>query len=104
MVDAATVLQALAERGTWVHSPVADAELLRVEIRRAARRRGIRVRTGITPAGYLWATTPDGLPAEEPWRGAAEHAYESGAIDALLIDAMNRIARGEDPPARHTEP
>lgn len=104
MVDAATVLQVLAEQGTWVHAPLPDAELLRVEIRRAARRRGIRVRTGINSAGYVWATTPDGLPAEEPWRGAAAHAYESGAMDELLVDAVNRIARGEDPSARQTKP
>ncbi len=86
-------LEALAERGWWVRDAGADGDLLRVELRRAARRRGIRLRTGISDAGVLWAATPDGLPAEEPWRGAAEHAHESGVIGDLVADAIDRAFR-----------
>lgn len=81
-------LRALAEKGVWVRPAAADSELIRVQLRRAARRRGIRVRTGYGIDDCLVAHTPDGLPAEEPWRGAAEHVHESGV---LLRDAINRL-------------
>lgn len=64
-----------------------------MELRRAARRRGIRLRTGISDAGVLWASTPDGLPAEEPWRGAAEQAHESDVMGRLAADATDRAFR-----------
>lgn len=32
--------------------------------------------TGIDAIRRPWAVTPDGLPGEEPWRGAAEHMRE----------------------------
>lgn len=95
MVDAEAVAAALAERGHWTHSPLPDAELLRVEIRRACRLRGIRVRTGIGSHDYLYACTPDGLPAEEPWRGAAIHAHASGVMDDLVLQALNRTFYGQ---------
>jgi hypothetical protein len=44
------VLQALAERGVWHGSDDGDAELVRVEIRRAARKAGIKVRTFVDGA------------------------------------------------------
>lgn len=81
-------LRALAEKGVWVRAAAFDSELVRVELRRAAKKRGIRVRTGYGMDDCLVAHTPDGLPAEEPWRGAAEHVHESGV---LLRDAINRL-------------
>jgi hypothetical protein len=86
-------LQALAERGEWHGRAEGYAELVRVEIRRAARRRGIRVRTGVDAIGRPWAVTPDGLPAHEPSRGAAVHAPESGAEDAAIAAAMENWTR-----------
>jgi hypothetical protein len=88
-IDAA--IEALAERGTWICRPRADAELVRVELRRTARQRGIRLRTGINPAGFLWASTPDGLPADEPWRGAAQHVSESDVWFDVIQDAWRRM-------------
>lgn len=81
MLLADVAVQALAERGQWICSVerVADVEALRAEIRRAARRRGIRVRTVVNAFGALVVLTPDGLPGEEPWRGAEIHLHESGA-------------------------
>ncbi len=64
--------------------------MLRVAIRRATRQRGIRVRTFVDAIGRPHATTPDGLPAEEPWRGAALHAYDSGVMDAVWANALER--------------
>ena len=72
------VLQALAERGAWHGSDDGDAELVRVEIRHAARKAGLKVRTVVDGLGRPHAYTPDGWPAHEPWRGAAIHAHESG--------------------------
>lgn len=37
-----------------------------------------------------------GWPTHEPWRGAAIHAYESGAEAALAADALERFLRGDD--------
>jgi hypothetical protein len=83
-------LQALAERGEW-HGPArGDAELVRVEIRRAARKRGIRVRTSTDAIGRPWAVTPDGLPAGEPWRGAAEHMREVEPFASIRLAWQSR--------------
>jgi hypothetical protein len=92
MPDVNAALTALAERGYWAHPPFPTSEVFRVELRRAARGRGIRVRTGINGDGYAWACTPDGMPAEEPWRGAAEHARASGVYDDLARDAVSRVS------------
>jgi hypothetical protein len=85
------VLQALAERGVWHGSADGDAELVRVEIRRAARQAGIKVRTMVDGLGRPHACTPDGWPAHEPWRGAAIHAHESGAMGAVVTRALDRL-------------
>lgn len=92
---------ALAERGLWVSKPRPDADMVRVELRRSARKRGIRIRTGINVAGYLFAVTPDGLPAEEPWRGAEEHAHQSDAWHDSIQMAWRRMRdeMGEPPPS-----
>ncbi|MGY1667578.1 hypothetical protein [Geodermatophilus sp. SYSU D00696] len=90
MDDVEAALQALGQLGRWIGRADADAEMVRVEIRRAARQRGIRVRTFIDAIGRPHATTPDGLPAEEPWRGAAVHAYDSGVIDEVVANAMEK--------------
>ena len=58
------VLQALAEHGAWHGSDDGDAELVRVEIRRAARKAGIKVRTIVDGLGRPHACTPDGWPAQ----------------------------------------
>lgn len=89
MIDSA--LQALGERGQWVGPSGPDAELTRVELRRAARRAGIRLRTLIDRRGRLHAITPDGYPAHEPWRGAAIHAHESGAESEAVAAAIERM-------------
>ena len=65
--------------------------LLRREIRRACRARCIHVRTGVGPNGQVWACTADGLPAEEPWRGAAVHAAESGVMDEVGSALLERF-------------
>ena len=91
VTDLQQVTAALAERGLWAHGPVADGDLLRQEIRRACRARGIRVRTGVGPNGQVWACTADGLPAEEPWRGAAVHVAESGVMDEMAADVLERL-------------
>lgn len=96
MVDPELVAVALAERGFWMHGPVPDGELLRVEIRRACRRRGVRVRTGMGTQGQIWACTPDGLPGEEPWRGAAQHANDSGILDEMAADTLERTWLSRD--------
>jgi hypothetical protein len=85
-----TALQALAERGEWHGRPGDDAELIRVEIRRAARKAKINVRTSVDSLGRPHAYTRDGWPAHEPWRGAAIHAYESGAEGAAFAAVMER--------------
>ena len=95
MSEIEEALQALAERGIWIREHGPDGELLRVELRRAAKARGIRVRTWIGADGSLRAHTPDGLPAEEPWRGAALHVHESGAMDHLIVHGLDRIWRGD---------
>jgi hypothetical protein len=70
-------MQALAERGQWVSRvPHGQMELLRADLRKAARRRDIRIRTVIDRGGALVVATHDGFPAEEPWRGAAVHMHE----------------------------
>lgn len=83
--DIETVLKALAELGFWKHSPFPESEMFRIELRRACRQRGIKVRTGFSH-GHLFAVTPDGLPAEEPWRGAAEH-FQGSEVKADLMRA-----------------
>ena len=90
------VLQALAERGVWHGSDDGDAELVRVEIRRAARKAGIRVRTFVDGLGRPHACTPDGWPAHEPWRGAVIHAHESGAMGAVVTQALDRLFGTDD--------
>lgn len=91
--DVDTALRVLAERGHWVGHETPDAEIVRVEIRRAARKAKINVRTSVDRRGRPHAMTPDGLPAHEPWRGAAIHAYESGVMDELTADAIDRALR-----------
>src|ERR1700709_275399 len=83
------VLQALAERGAWHGSDDGDAEPVRVAIRRAARKAGIKVRTAVDGLGRPHAATPDGGPAQEPWRGAAIHAHKSGAMNAVVIQGLD---------------
>src|SRR3954453_14268363 len=51
VTDMDLVLQALAERGLWRGSNDGDAELVPIEIRRAARKAGIRVRTIVDGRG-----------------------------------------------------
>jgi hypothetical protein len=46
--------------------------------------------------GRPHACTPDGWPAHEPWRGAPVHAHESGAIDAVVMQALDRLRRNDD--------
>ena len=70
-------MQVLAQRGQWVGRTGGDAEAVRAEIRRAARGRGWRITTITDAIGRPHAATRDGLPAEEPWRGAAEHMREA---------------------------
>jgi hypothetical protein len=43
--------------------------------------------------GAPLAITPDGLPCNEHWRGTAVNAYESGIIDELAADAIDRALR-----------
>ena len=85
------VLQALAERGARHGSTDGDAELIRVEIRRAAREAGIKVRTIVDRLGRLHVFTPGGWPAHEPWPGAAIQAHESGAMGAVVTQALDRL-------------
>jgi len=73
MTEVEEAIQALADRGQWVGRTGGDPEAVRAEIRRTARRRGWRVQTFTDAIGRPHAATRDGLPAEEPWRGAAEH-------------------------------
>jgi hypothetical protein len=42
------------------------------------------------------AITPDGLPGHEPWRGAAIRTYESGMMDEMAADAIDRALRRRD--------
>src|SRR3954469_1647933 len=85
------VLPALAERGVWHGSDDGDAELVRVEIRRAARKAGIKVRTTVDGLGRPHACTPDGWPAHEPWRGAANPAHGSGAHGAGVNQGLHPL-------------
>ena len=96
MSEIEVALQALAERGRWIGRECDDAEMVRVEVRRAARKAKINVRTLVDRRGRPHAFTPDGWPAHEPWRGAAIHAYESGAEGALAADVLERFLRGDD--------
>ena len=96
MSEIEVALQALAERGHWIGRECDDAEMVRVEVRRAARKAKINVRTLVDRRGRPHAFTPDGWPAHEPWRGAAIHAYESGAEGALVADVLERFLRGGD--------
>jgi hypothetical protein len=96
VTDIDLVLQALAERGVWHGSDDGDAELVRAEIRRAARKAGIKVRTIVDELGRPHAGTPDGWPAHEPWRGAAIHAHESGAMNAVVVQGLDRLLRNDD--------
>jgi hypothetical protein len=94
---------ALAEQGHWIGHESPDAELIRVEVRRAARKAKINVRTVVDARGRPHAFTPDGLPAHEPLRGAVIHAEESGAMGALAVDAMERWSRRDGrPDVMHT--
>lgn len=86
-------MDSLAERGHWSGPTNEAAEPLRAGLRRAANRAGIHIRTGIAQDGRVWASTPDGLPALEPWRGAAAHLLDSGAEDAAALDALERATR-----------
>jgi hypothetical protein len=91
MDEVEQALQALAEKGIWARPAAPDSELVRVELRRAAHCRGIRIRTGYGMDDCLVAHTPDGLPAEEPWRGAAQYLYETGAMHRLVVYALERL-------------
>jgi hypothetical protein len=90
------VLQALVERGAWHGSDDGDAGLVLAEIRHAARKAGIKVRTVVDGLGRPHAGTPDGWPAHEPWRGAAIHAQKSRAMDAAVIQGVDRLLRNDD--------
>src|SRR5579875_1642834 len=94
LTDAA--LTALAERGQWDGPPGDDAERMRDEIRQAARKAGIHVRTWIDRRGTVHAMTPDGYPAREPWRGAAIHVIESGAESAAAAAALQKLFGGSE--------
>ena len=91
MIDVSGPLRALAERGSWVHQPSANAEPLLAALRRAAAERGMTVHTGVSPGGMLWACTDDGLPAEEPWRGMEAHAEAVGANDEIILAELDRL-------------
>ena len=54
----------------------------------------IRTRMCMSLDGYV--STPDGWPAHEPWRGAAIHAHESGAMGAVVMQAHDRLLRTDD--------
>jgi hypothetical protein len=56
-----------------------------------SRKAGIKVRTIMDGRGRPHAFTPDGWPAHEPWRGAAIHAHESGAMNAVVSHAPDRL-------------
>lgn len=99
MSEIEAALQALAERGHWIGCKGGDAEMVRVEVRRAARKVKINVRTLVDRRGRPHAFMPDGFPAHEPLRGAAIHAYESGAESTLVADALDRFLRGDNPTA-----
>jgi hypothetical protein len=91
VTDRELVLKALAERGFWHGRNDGDAEPVRIEIRRAARKAGIKVRTIVDRLGRPHAFTPDGWPAHEPWRGAAIHTHESGAMNDVVSQALDRL-------------
>jgi hypothetical protein len=103
-------MRALAEVGTWrsdvaYQGVEAKAEALRAQIRRESRKRGYRVRTGLTNTGhYVWALTwgpslaDQCLPADEPWRGAAIAYRASDTREAVLRDALDRAWGGHRPP------
>lgn len=57
MTEVEAAPEALAQLGQWHGSADGDAELVRVEIRRAARRR-IKVRTAVDAIGHPLAVTP----------------------------------------------
>jgi hypothetical protein len=89
-------LHALAEGGVRHGSDDGDPELVRVRIRRAARRAGIKVRTTVDGLRRPHACTTDGRPAHELWRGAAVHAHESWAMGAVVMQALDRLLRNDD--------
>ena len=62
-------------------------------LRRAARKAKVIVRTSVDGRRTPPCHFPHGLPAHEPWRGAAIHAYESGIMDELTADAIGRALR-----------
>jgi hypothetical protein len=83
-------MHALAERGFWYRRPCGNVvSQLRPELRRAARKRGIRIHVWGDARGGLGARTLDGLPAEEPWRGAVEYLDEIGALRGIAVDAAS---------------
>lgn len=96
MIGAA--LRALAERGQWIGPADLVPELFRAGLRRAGRRVGIQLRTGIEAHGRVWAATSDGLPAHEPWRGAATHALEPGVEETVAMRGLEQLIRGSLPP------
>ena len=96
VTDLEQVTAALTERALWVQGPSPDGDLLRGEIRHACRARGIHVRTGVGPRWASLGRTPDGLPAEEPWCGAAVHAAESGMMDEAVADLFERVYGSAD--------
>ena len=91
MTELQIALRGLAERGSWVHQPSGTAEAFLEELRIAAAGRGMVVHTGISPGGMLWACTDDGLPAEEPWRGAEVHAEATGVNDEIIVAELDRL-------------
>ena len=114
------VLQALAERGVWHGSADGDGELVRVEIRRAARKAGIKVRTVALPAplvealrahraaqleerlaaGAEWAdldlvfAQPNGKAIERKtdWRTWKRLLHEAGVRDIRVHDGRHTAA------------
>ena len=93
MCSVEQALDALAERGFWVCGQIRDPEMFRAQLRRAARRRGIRLRTLIDRSGRPVSMTPDGLPAEEPWRGAVVHLRSTDAGHYMIQAAWQRMRR-----------
>jgi hypothetical protein len=90
MSEIEAALQTLAERGEWVGRTGGNPEAVRAEIGRAARRRGWRIETSTDRIGRPHAATRDGLPAEEPWRGAAEHMRDVEPFASIRLAWQDR--------------
>jgi hypothetical protein len=97
MNELSAALRALAERGSWVHQVSHGAEACLAALRAGAADRGMVVHTGISRGGMLWACTDDGLPAEEPWRGAAARAEAAGGNEEIVLSELERLL-GPDTP------